>query len=197
MLIESFLKWIAPSIAGVAFVYVPFWWCGRRGESPESYGLSWSIDRRGALLCACTIAAVLIPLTFVSMRWPLESLPRASSIGRTAELALSGVGAAIIEEVFFRAWIYPLFRKRFGVVASIAMTSAIFAAAHIFVAQTVFLFAVFFPGAIMAALRERTGNIGASTVFHAVCNIWAIWFAPLVWPAPERALETFTKIFVQ
>lgn len=195
MITDILTSWVLPTIAGLAFVCIPFWWCERRGESIESYGLSWTVDRRGAVLCAAALAFVLVPLTFVSMRWPLESLPRSSSLRRTLELAASGVGAAIIEEVFFRAWIYPLFRKKFGAAASIVCTSAIFALAHIFVAQTVFLFAVFFPGAVMAWLRERTGNIGASTVFHGTCNIWAIWFAPLVWPAPEALLDTVLKIF--
>lgn len=164
---------------------VPFKWCERRGEDPDSYGLNWRIQRRQAVECAVATALILSALTLVSINWPYEQLPRHSTLGRTIDLALSGVGAAIIEEIFFRGWIYPLIRKKLSAWAAIVITSAIFAAAHIFVAQTIFLFAVFFPGVVMTIFRERHGNIGTATVFHACGNIWAIWFAPLVWPGSE------------
>ncbi len=33
--------------------------------------------------------------------------------------------------------------------------------------------AVFFPSLLFGWLRSRTGGIGASTVFHALCNTWS------------------------
>jgi membrane protease YdiL (CAAX protease family) len=98
-------------------------------------------------------------------------------------LALTGISAAIIEEIFFRGWIQPLCKKKFGAVLAILFTSAVFAAAHVFVARAAFIVAVFFPGCVMGFLRERHGNISTSTLFHATANIWAIWFVPLRFPA--------------
>lgn len=185
------LKYVAPLAAGLAFVFVPFAWCRWRGERPEAYGLTWTLRPRAAIECALVTAFVLGGLTFVAMRWPFESLPRHSEVWRTIDLIISGVSAAVIEEVFFRGWIYPLLRKKLHFIISIAITSAIFASAHVFVASTPFMLAVFFPGCIMAALRERHGNIATPTIFHAVSNIWAVWFAPLVWPPVERLHEIF------
>ncbi|MDR3076900.1 MAG: CPBP family intramembrane metalloprotease [Synergistaceae bacterium] len=171
------------ALAGVALVAAPFLWCARRGESIESYGMSWKFSRKGVAECAAVTITVLAALTFVSMHWPGENLPRHSSLSRTFSMAINGVSAAIIEEVFFRGWIHTLFRKKLGAVAAIALTSAIFALCHVFVAQAVFIAAVFFPGCVMGMLRERHGNISTSTLFHATANLWAIWFIPAHFPA--------------
>lgn len=180
------LAHVLSAAAGLVFVCLPFAWCRLRRETPESYGLTWETGRRGLAECLAVTAIVLVPLTVISMRWPLEDLPRSSDIWRTLSLGASGVGAAIIEEIFFRGWLYPLARRRLPAMIAIPLTSAIFASAHIFVTRTLFLAAVFVPGCIMAGLRERHGNIGTSTLFHGLCNIWAVWFAPLVWPTVDR-----------
>jgi membrane protease YdiL (CAAX protease family) len=173
---------IFPALAGMAFVAAPFLWCRRQGEDPESYGLSWKFRRRDVVECAVITTLTLIALTCVAMNWPGEKLPRHSSFSRAANMALNGVSAAIIEEIFFRGWIQSLFRKKFGAAASIASTSAIFASAHVFVASPPFIAAVFFPGCLMGFLRERHGNIFTSTLFHATANLWAIWFVPRYFP---------------
>lgn len=166
-------------------IYIPFLWCRYRREDPLDYGLSWKLEQKKVVECLIVTVAVLLPLTAIAINWPLERLPRQSGLWRTLDIGAAGLAAAIIEEIFFRGWVQPLFRKRFGALISISLTSALFALAHIFVAQTAFLFAVFFPGFIMGLLRERHGNISTSTIFHGLCNIWAIWFAPLKWPSLE------------
>jgi membrane protease YdiL (CAAX protease family) len=171
------------SAAGIALVCVPFFWCRARDEAPESYGLSWSLTRGNAAECAAVTLIVLAVLTVAATHWPGENLPRHSGWKRTLDLAVSGLSAAIIEEIFFRGWVYPMFRKKFRVLLSVVFTSAIFAMAHVFVASAPFMFAVFFPGCVMALLRERHGNIATSTLFHASCNIWAIWFVPARFPS--------------
>ena len=174
---------LIPTLAGFALVAAPFLWCRRRGESPESYGLSWNFSRKGIFECAVVTAVVLAALTVISMNWPDEDLPRNVPLKGVVSWAVNGVSAAVIEEVFFRGWVQPMFRKRLGAIASIVITSVLFASAHMFVARAFFIVAVFFPGCIMGALRERHGNISTSTLFHAVANLWAIWFVPLHFPA--------------
>jgi membrane protease YdiL (CAAX protease family) len=158
-------------------------------ETPESYGLSWNLSRKNASECAAVTFAVLATLTFVSVNWPLENLPRRPGLLRAASMALNGVSAAVREEIFFRGWVQPQFRKRFGAVAAIVATSLIFASAHVFVARAFFIVAVFFPGCIMGALRERHGNISTSTLFHATANLWAIWFVPTRFPEFRELLS--------
>ncbi|MDR1471178.1 MAG: CPBP family intramembrane metalloprotease [Synergistaceae bacterium] len=191
---EFIKKNIIPTAVGLIFIYAPFLWCKLRRESPESYGLSWTPDRRGLRECLAITGVVLIPLTCVSLAWPLETLPRSSSLWRSVNLAASGVAAAIIEEIFYRGWIQPLLRKRFSALWSIAFTSSIFAMSHVFVASAPFLFAVFVPGCVMGFLRERHGNISTSTLFHAAGNLWAIWFAPLVWPSMGAIVQKMFEL---
>lgn len=178
----SLMKMVIPALVGMVFLYTPFLWCHVRHENPDAYGLSWKFTKKKLAECLLVTLTVLLPLTIISLRWPLEDLPRASSFGRSIDLLAAGLAAAIIEEAFFRGWIQPLFRKKFSAFWSIFFTSAIFACSHIFVARTPFLIAVFFPGFVMGSLRERHGNISTSTLFHFMGNVWAIWFAPLIWP---------------
>lgn len=188
------IKGILPALAGVAMIYVPFLWCRRKHEDPETFGLSWKFRRRDLLECLAVTFCVLAPLTLLALRWPWEGLPRQSSLGRTLHIASAGIAAAIIEEVFFRGWIQPLLRRRMGAAGAIVTTSALFAASHLFVARVPFLLAVFFPGCVMGFLRERHGNISTSTLFHALSNVWAVWFAPLVWPSTDEIVRTLSGV---
>jgi membrane protease YdiL (CAAX protease family) len=183
---------IISALAGVAFIYIPFAWCHFRHEDTELYGLSWKMQKGHFLEFLILTTFVLVSLTFVSVNWPFEKLPRHSSLGRILNLGASGIGAAIIEEIFYRGWVQQLFKKKFSVFWAVIFTSAIFALSHVFVTQTLFLIAVFFPGCLMGFLRERHGNIATSTLFHAVSNIWAIWFAPLTWPTLEWVAQTLS-----
>lgn len=179
---NSFLKIVIPALVGMVFLYTPFLWCRVRHENPDAYGLSWKFTHKKLTEGIFVTLVVLLPLTVISVFWPLEDLPRNSSFGRSIDLLAAGLAAAIIEEVFFRGWIQPLFRKKFSAFWSITFTSVIFAASHLFVARLPFLIAVFFPGFVMGLLRERHGDISTSTLFHFLGNVWAIWFAPLIWP---------------
>jgi len=190
----SIVKMVVPALAGMVFLYTPFLWCRLRHECPAAYGLEWRFDRKKLIEALAVTFVFLIPLTVVSILWPWEQLPRYSPLWRTLNLLAAGLAAAIIEEVFFRGWIQPLFRKKLSAFWSIAFTGAVFAASHVFVARLPFLFAVFVPGCVMGYLRERHGDISTSTLFHFLGNIWAIWFAPLVWPTLSEVrhlLEVF------
>jgi membrane protease YdiL (CAAX protease family) len=191
----NFLKsYLIPTLAGVALIGIPFLWCRVKREDPGSYGLYWKFERRSLIECLLITVVILLPLTIVSVNWPLESLPRHSNFSRSLYFATAGVSAAIIEEIFYRGWLLPLFRKRLSAFWAIALTSAIFAMSHIFVAQTPFLIAVFFPGCVMGFLRERHGNISTATLFHASGNIWAIWFAPMHWPTMAWLIQQLSVI---
>jgi membrane protease YdiL (CAAX protease family) len=182
------------AIAGVCLVYTPFFWCRIRGEKPENYGLSWKLSRKGVYECAAVTFCVLAVLTVAAVNWPGENLPRRVAALNAVGIAINGVAAAVIEEIFFRGWVQPLFKKKFSAIASIAFTGVIFALSHMFVAYAPFMVAVFFPGCVMGFLRERHGNISTCTIFHAVCNLWAIWFVPH-FPTLEELMRKTAGIF--
>ena len=177
MTIKSFLQ-----LAIAAFLlYFPFVWCYLRHENPDEYGLNWKFTPSSFKEMAAVSFVTLFILTIVALYWPTENLPRHSPLPRTLNLMGAGIAAAFIEELFFRGWMQTLLRKRFRPIPAIACTSLIFALAHVIANPLIHSLAVFFPGLIMGFLRERHGNIASSTAFHAIANIWAIWFSPSIW----------------
>jgi membrane protease YdiL (CAAX protease family) len=50
------------------------------------------------------------------------------------------------------------------------LTAALFAVGHLAIFQ-VWRLAVFFPALLFGWMRERTGTILGSTLFHAYCNL--------------------------
>lgn len=92
------------------------------------------------------------------------------------------LGVAFPEEAFFRGYLqsaletaWPSNRRLLGarVGASIVVTSAIFAVGHLLTEPYPGRLAVFFPSLVFGFLRAREGGVGASIVFHALCNLFA------------------------
>lgn len=92
------------------------------------------------------------------------------------------LGVAFPEEAFFRGYLqsaldaawppkWSMLGARVG--ASILVTSAIFAVGHLLTEPYAGRLAVFFPSLVFGFLRARTGGVGASIVFHALCNLFA------------------------
>jgi membrane protease YdiL (CAAX protease family) len=104
--------------------------------------------------------------------------PGARFVGETAATQL--IGVALPEEAFYRGYLQSRFGRVFTVAGSkhapwvaIVVTSAIFALGHVATLPYAARLAVFFPSLLFGWLRSRTGGIGASTVFHALCNTWS------------------------
>jgi membrane protease YdiL (CAAX protease family) len=53
------------------------------------------------------------------------------------------------------------------------VAAAIFAAGHLATIHAPARLAVFFPALLFGWLRARTGGIGASVVFHMLCNVYS------------------------
>jgi membrane protease YdiL (CAAX protease family) len=89
---------------------------------------------------------------------------------------------ALPEEVFYRGYLQsrldevwlPRFRV-FGAMLgpSLVVTSAIFALGHLATIHDPGRLAVFFPSLLFGWLRARTGGVGASIAFHALCNVFS------------------------
>jgi membrane protease YdiL (CAAX protease family) len=93
-------------------------------------------------------------------------------------LAVSGTVAAVVEETFFRGWIFTIVRRRLGPGTTIIIISLLFALSHLFLKVHWLRIATFFPGLVMGYLRERTENIVPGMIYHGIGNIWSIWFFP-------------------
>lgn len=80
---------------------------------------------------------------------------------------LIGVGAPLIEELFFRGFLQRAVVGRLGAVGGVVVTAAIFGAVHMQPLQFPALFAF---GLVLGALAHRTGRLGPAIVAHMVFN---------------------------
>ena len=123
-------------------------------------------------------AFTLSMLTAVALVWPWDDLPHRRPFDLVLKLLISGLAAAVAEEIFFRGWMQPMLRKRYSAAVSIVAVNLVFAPLHLIAAPYFISLLTFFPGLIMGWLRERYGNILPSIIFHFLGNVWAIWFFP-------------------
>ena len=123
-------------------------------------------------------AFTLSMLTAVALVWPWDDLPHRRPFGLVLKLIISGLAAAVAEEIFFRGWMQPMLRKRYSAAVSIVAVNLVFAPLHLIAAPYFISLLTFFPGLIMGWLRERYGNILPSIIFHFLGNVWSIWFFP-------------------
>jgi uncharacterized protein len=91
---------------------------------------------------------------------------------------------ALPEEAFYRGYLQTalekdlnrgvsLFGARIG--WGLVLTSAIFALGHLLTELNPARLAVFFPSLVFGFLRARTRGIGASVLFHAMCNLFSAY----------------------
>jgi len=78
------------------------------------------------------------------------------------------------EELFFRGFAYPVFRKKIGVRNSILLVSAIFALLHM---NIVSFFPILVLGILLAYLYEKTGSLVPSITVHVIHNTAVVFFA--------------------
>ena len=163
-------------------LYFPYEWCKRRHEDEKAYGLAWFLTRESKRDVIIALAVTLIPLTFITFHWPVEwggrGLKHPSFLNALDSLG-GGIAAAFIEETFFRGWLQTLTVRKFGVYAGIFLATLLFALSHLIVLAGWLRVATFFPGLVMGVLRHRGGSVLPSIIYHAICNVWAVWLAPI------------------
>ena len=168
-------------IAAAFMLYFPYTWCKWKNECEEDYGLKWFLSRQAKIDVVIALAVTLIPLTVIVMYLPQNwgGGLKTPSFWEALNILGGGIAAAFIEETFFRGWLQTLAVRKFGAVTGILIATAIFASVHLIAVLKVIRLLTFFPGLIMALLRHRNNSVMPGIIYHAVCNIWAVWFSPL------------------
>jgi membrane protease YdiL (CAAX protease family) len=92
--------------------------------------------------------------------------------------ALAVIVGPMTEELLFRGWIYTGLRVHWGLWPALLTTSALFACAH-YEHTHIYALAVFPIGLALGAIRERTGSVKASILFHAINNFAAFFVSAL------------------
>jgi membrane protease YdiL (CAAX protease family) len=159
-------------------LYFPYIWCRMKKEPYDVYGLRWFMTKAAWRDVIVLLALTLIPLTPIAMNWPGGHMPYRLSFSTVLELLGSGIAAAFIEETFFRGWVQTLFGRKMRPFFAIIVTSFLFACTHLIISPSWIRFATFFPGLIMGWLRWRHGSVMPAILYHALGNVWSVWFFP-------------------
>ena len=77
------------------------------------------------------------------------------------------VFAPIVEEVFFRGFLFQGFRQRYSWISGLVLSSAIFAAAHM---NLVVLIPTFIFGCVLAYIYHRTNSVWPGVILHFIVN---------------------------
>jgi uncharacterized protein len=192
-------SWAATGV-GFTFLLASYWFV-IRSDDPErirEFGLSlggvlepeplswrriWQ-DTRQAVLLALLAAVVIYPFFWFGFRawWKVDAFQPAPILPRLLALPEEVLVIALPEEAFYRGYLQTSLDrnlgKRFSILGTrvglaLVLTSIIFALGHLLTRFDAARLAVFFPSLVFGFLRARSGGIGASVLFHALCNLYS------------------------
>jgi hypothetical protein len=101
----------------------------------------------------------------------IDELVRSGNVSGNILIVVTAVIAPLCEEVYFRGFLYPAFRKSFGVVIGIFLSSIVFAAAHL---DLYSFFPIMVIGWILAFMYEKTKSIFPVIFLHSIYNLTLI-----------------------
>ena len=144
------------------------------------YGIVGYIALVPVLILILIVTAIIINVTkYVPPRQPVVELFLKEK--GLAFLTYSGLFAAIvgpiIEELFFRGFMYGALKKHIGIFWSMMATAAVFAALH---AHLVGFIPIMALGILLAYLYEKTGTLVSSITVHMIHNLSMVLLVFLV-----------------
>jgi len=149
------------------------------------------IAREAATSCAWAfglMAIIAVPFFFGWRAWWMHAMPHMhfAMAVKPADAANEVLGQlfviALPEEAFYRGFLQSrlddVWTPRWRLLGATLgpgwlVAAAIFAAGHVATVHLPTRLAVFFPALLFGWLRSRTGGIGASVVFHMLCNVYS------------------------
>jgi hypothetical protein len=157
-------------------LFAPAWWLAVR-----KYGVGWeALGLRGFKGQAIRVGCVLMVLsygfnllyaTFLSLfglRMQVDLVPVFSQLSSPWLLLLGGaVVAPIVEEIFFRGFVFAGLRGRYGWQNAALISAFLFAVIHF--TPTAFI-PIFILGCIFAYLYQRSNSIWPAILMHASTN---------------------------
>jgi membrane protease YdiL (CAAX protease family) len=151
----------------------------RRYGRPFWEALRWKWPDGGWALFWCTTGvAIALLVQFASTLAPIpKSLPIYKMFGTTASaytLAAYGILIApLIEELFFRGFLFPVLVRRSGVFTAVLLTSLAFMLIHASQLGGAWapLLILLFVGTVLTVARAWSGSVAASYLIHVGYNL--------------------------
>jgi uncharacterized protein len=184
------LAWVAVAQLGLWFgmLGVPLVASKLKGHGPvQDYGLrSEGWDAPLGFAAGLLTQLLLIPLLYGPIFWltdldssDLEDPARGltdratDSFGVTMLILIVGIGAPIVEEIFYRGLLQRSLERRFGVWPGILGSALLFGLSHF---QLLQLPALVLFGIVLGLLAQRTGRLAAPIAAHIVFNMTTVLF---------------------
>ena len=99
-------------------------------------------------------------------------LERFSHLGSPILFFFVGVVMApLMEETFFRGFLFKGFRQKYGWKAALFFSSLIFGLSHL---QLAALFPTFLLGCVLAYIYHRTNSLFPGMILHFIINLWGL-----------------------
>lgn len=149
-------------------------------DRPFFAAISWNAPRAKAALTAIlggvALALFSEAISFLLSRWIPKSLPiDAFFRTRSSIYAMVFFGIAVaplVEELFFRGFLYPVLARSLGILPSIGLTAAAFALLHEGQLAHAWapLLVLFIVGTTITAVRARTRSVATGLLIHVGYN---------------------------
>lgn len=95
---------------------------------------------------------------------------------------VGAIFAPLVEEIFFRGFLFQGFRARYGWVAAMLLSSAIFAVAHL---DPVSLIPTFILGNVLGYLYHRSNSVWPPVILHVLVNSFGLCSAYFITQYPH------------
>lgn len=166
---------IAYAVIG-AFMYLLL---RKRYDCSPLEAVSWNWPRAQMRASALLLAGIVLA-TAVMLVSPYLPIPKSLPMQRlfrdpTSAWLLATFGvliAPVMEELFYRGFLYPVVKRRLGIVAAVVFTALPFAMMHgpQYDWAWAALLLVFLVGAVFGIVREWSGSVAAAVVVHMAYN---------------------------
>ena len=97
--------------------------------------------------------------------------PRVLIFAVLASMIVGVIFAPIVEEIFFRGFLFQGFRQRYGWIGGLLISAVIFAAAHF---DLVAFLPTFLLGALLAYIYPRSNSVWPGIILHILNNGFAL-----------------------
>jgi membrane protease YdiL (CAAX protease family) len=157
------------------------------GKFRQSFwqAIRWNWPRRNWLTLV-PIGVVLVSLQYLERFFNLpKHIPMEEFLKTPLAAILTGILAVsfgpLMEELYFRGFLYPVLARRFGLFMGIVCTSLAFGLIH--AAQLAFAWGlvliIFLVGVVLTIVRAKLRSVGSSFVVHVAYNSTLVFMGAL------------------
>jgi CAAX protease family protein len=160
LVVMAYMAWVVRS-RGRRF------WAAIRWKWPPATWFGW-MALGVALALLVQSASLLLP---IPKSLPIDRYFR-DMLGAYMMAAFGLTCAPLVEELFFRGFLYPALARRWGLAVGVVVTAALFASIH--ASQLAHAWAplllLFFVGVVLTVVRARTHSVATTFLIHVGYN---------------------------